>query len=197
MDFLCRKCGSTSFYLKQKGMQVGIYCDCCGGWGKWVGKKELPYFKRQGYSILPENANVTLKNNVNLGVQQVEELKNKDISFLDNAPFGTQDMGMQSSEKHSESQEMSIDIEKEVERRVAEKLKEYGKMAKKGEKESKEEIVNDSFCPVCEGNPLKSEGESRVEVSIYSGAMTITDPEGVTILGMYRLKRCPFCGKIF
>ena len=60
-----------------------------------------------------------------------------------------------------------------------------------------EPTVDEGYCPVCEGNPLVAEGQSRVEVTIYSGVMTVTDPEGMNIFGLYKLKRCPYCGKLF
>ena len=196
---LCRKCNGRGFYLQEKGPNVGMYCDSCGSWAKWVGKKELPLMRRQGYSVLPSSAVVTLKNQKDLGVDLVNSKSNVDLNSvpmdLGTTPFGGSDMGREKSPSFA-------DIEEEVERRVAEKLKEMEKnfsMEKEKNISNKSEqvIETEGFCPVCEGNPLEAEGNSRVEVSIFSGVMTITDPDGLNIFGLYKLKRCPYCGKLF
>ena len=86
----------------------------------------------------------------------------------------------------------------EIERRVAERLAEIGNVSQNAKiSQNEESSVDEGYCPVCEGNPLVAEGNSRVEVTIYSGVMTVTDPDGLNIFGLYKLKRCPFCGKLF
>ena len=198
MDFLCRKCNGRGFYLQEKGPNVGMYCDCCGAWAKWVGKKELPLMRRQGYSVLPGSAVVTLKNQKDLGI----DLANNKPMDLGGVPtdLGTMPFG---GEPAKEKKEMSFAaMEDEIERRVAERMKELERNQMMTNQESisnkqSEPTVDEGYCPVCEGNPLESEGNSRVEVSIFSGVMTITDPDGLNIFGLYKLKRCPFCGKLF
>ena len=195
MDFLCVNCGSRGFYLQEKGPNVGLYCECCGKWSTWVRKKELPLYKRRGYSVLPMSAKVTLKNNLNLGV---------DISKDTAMNFGTvpfADATVAAPEPKADSMSFQ-EMETEIERRVAEKVRQIEESYKKVNMETKgsEDAIPSEqagFCPVCDGNPLESEGNSRVEVSIFSGVMTITDPEGLNIYGLYKLKRCPYCGKLF
>ena len=106
--------------------------------------------------------------------------------------------GVDPTQISSENQD-SFDIDAEVERRVSERLKNLEKKQEDGKKGAVEKVENEEvgFCPVCDGNPLVSEGQSRVEVSIFSGVMTITDPDGLNIYGLYKLKRCPYCGKLF
>ena len=41
----CKKCGSTSLYIKNNGNNVGLYCSDCGAWIKWLGKDELRAFE--------------------------------------------------------------------------------------------------------------------------------------------------------
>lgn len=41
----CNKCGSMSLHTEEKGNNVGLYCDDCGAWVKWLGKDELRAFK--------------------------------------------------------------------------------------------------------------------------------------------------------
>lgn len=191
MSFLCGSCGNTSFYLKSKGAAVGMYCDACGKWFKWVGKKELESLKRRGAVVYAQNVDVKLKG-----------VSNGAVSFV-NGPIST-NMGIVSDDEapfdvEKEKENFEETVEKEVERRLAERVKEKEKDVKKENKVKKEDSENDQsdFCPYCSGTPLESEGNSKISVSIYSGVLAITDEEGLNIYGMYKLKRCPFCGKIF
>ena len=49
MNFLyqncCKKCGSVSLHTEIKGSNIGLYCDDCGAWVKWLGKEELRAFE--------------------------------------------------------------------------------------------------------------------------------------------------------
>lgn len=44
-DFICKKCGSTEYEIKDKpngtGIAHGLYCAKCGFWHKWLSKEEL------------------------------------------------------------------------------------------------------------------------------------------------------------
>lgn len=41
----CKKCGSVSLHTEVKGNNIGLYCDDCGSWVKWLGKDELRAFE--------------------------------------------------------------------------------------------------------------------------------------------------------
>lgn len=41
----CEKCGSISLHTEVKGNNIGLYCDDCGAWIKWLGKDELRAFE--------------------------------------------------------------------------------------------------------------------------------------------------------
>lgn len=41
----CKKCGSISLHTETKGNNVGLYCDDCGAWIKWLSKDELRAFE--------------------------------------------------------------------------------------------------------------------------------------------------------
>lgn len=41
----CKKCGSVSLHVEEKGNNKGLYCDDCGAWIKWLGKDELNAFE--------------------------------------------------------------------------------------------------------------------------------------------------------
>lgn len=39
--YACKKCGSVNLRLENKGITIGLYCNDCNSWIKWVSKKEL------------------------------------------------------------------------------------------------------------------------------------------------------------
>lgn len=39
--YACKKCGSVNLRLENKGTAIGLYCNDCNSWIKWVSKKEL------------------------------------------------------------------------------------------------------------------------------------------------------------
>lgn len=47
-DFICKKCGSTEYEIKDKpngtGIAHGLYCAKCDFWHKWLGKEELKQY---------------------------------------------------------------------------------------------------------------------------------------------------------
>jgi transcription initiation factor TFIIIB Brf1 subunit/transcription initiation factor TFIIB len=51
---VCKKCGSLDLHTEVKGSNVGLYCDDCGAWIKWLGKDEQRAFehskKMHGFS---------------------------------------------------------------------------------------------------------------------------------------------------
>lgn len=50
-DFVCKKCGSTEYEIKDKpngtGTAHGLYCAKCGFWHKWLGKEELRQYEKK------------------------------------------------------------------------------------------------------------------------------------------------------
>lgn len=198
MAVCCRKCGDSSFYLQQKGMQVGLYCSACGSWIKWVSKQEQVIYKNRGMRIYAQSEEVELKMKEftstskpisslqSLGLE-VEEPSKKAVSNVNNNAFGNNPIIS------------SVDIEAEVQRRVTEILQQQDVKVNVPQIENivEDGKVGSEYCPVCDGNPLETETDYQVEVSIFSGLMTITDKQGENILGLFKLKRCPQCGKIF
>lgn len=55
----CNKCGSMSLHTEEKGNNIGLYCDDCGAWVKWLSKDELRAFE---YSRNADHA-LAVKNN--------------------------------------------------------------------------------------------------------------------------------------
>lgn len=189
--FICKKCANKDYYLKMRGFQVGLYCSHCGSWQKWVGKKDLLNYKSNGHPIYGESDEVPLKSSLNMGIDE-------SINISD-SPFDV-DVTENSLEENCRLDKNKIeeDIEKEVERRVNERLSQKNTKNLGVSQENREiENSNNIYCPSCEGIPLKADNDSRVEVTIFGGVMTITDLEGLNIYGIYRLKNCPYCGREF
>lgn len=44
MTITCNKCGIVNGFIEEKGTQVGLYCDKCGKWIKWLTKDEARLF---------------------------------------------------------------------------------------------------------------------------------------------------------
>ena len=210
MKEFCRICGDTEIYLQAKGMQVGVYCANCGKWIKWLSKKDQSIYKNSGYKIYSQDAQIQLKGavikglttqsmGVNLGLEDDGELQNnvntpedKQMVIL-NSPtsFGVNPTQMPMLSKPGANKVTEDMIEKEVERRVQKRLKALNKG------KGNESVDEDSYCSFCDGSPLPSDRINNVEVSIFSGTLSVTNKEGTQILGLYKLKRCPNCGRFF
>lgn len=55
MTITCNKCGIVDGVIEEKGTQVGLYCDKCGRWIKWLSKDEVRLFKHNEIQMLNEN----------------------------------------------------------------------------------------------------------------------------------------------
>jgi len=200
---VCRKCGGSGVYLQVKGPQVGMYCDCCGSWIKWVSKSEQQIYRVRGTTIYAQGVDVKLKG-TNMGVSITEISDNFSMGMENDAnptPFDNSNI---TANNQTFGNKPEVNIELEIERRVKEEL---SKMNLNNSKplvdmsnigvEEVENKGNSEFCPICDGSPLVAEAGNKVEVSIFSGVMTVTNLDGTEILGLYRLKNCPNCGKIF
>lgn len=42
ITFKCKdpQCSSDDVFIKVQGTQTGLYCGACGGWQKWLNKKD-------------------------------------------------------------------------------------------------------------------------------------------------------------
>lgn len=49
-----KKCGSVSLHTEVKGNNIGLYCDDCGAWVKWLSKDELRAFEYSMRETTPE-----------------------------------------------------------------------------------------------------------------------------------------------
>lgn len=76
----CKKCGSVSLHTKVKGNNIGLYCDDCGAWIKWLGKDELRAF---------EHANESSENSKKEGVAKII-YDNLSYMYCDNCRFNSE-----------------------------------------------------------------------------------------------------------
>jgi hypothetical protein len=167
----CDKCGCRDIFLRKKNSATGIYCDGCGRWYKWVGKKDIEQYTRRGFRVFTEdytpphllhNAVPAQSNHVhltNLGV-----------------PFGQDDAGVIAEE--------FVPTLSSVQRRTPE----YHQPVP-------ENISNFDPCPVCASgviDPLSK--TSDVSLIIFDKVMTIRTKDNRTEHGSYKIKHCPECG---
>nr|DAG33513.1 MAG TPA: zinc-ribbon domain protein [Caudoviricetes sp.] len=52
MTITCNKCGIVNGFIEEKGTQVGLYCNKCGKWIKWLTKDEARLFKHNEAQML-------------------------------------------------------------------------------------------------------------------------------------------------
>ena len=69
----CKKCGSISLHTKTKGNNVGLYCDDCGAWIKWLGKDEAFLFEHNK-ATKKKNKNIKDKEDVIFSHEDTKEL---------------------------------------------------------------------------------------------------------------------------
>lgn len=67
-NFSCKKCGSVDLFIKENGVQTGLYCSDCGSWIKWLGKND----KRLAEKQIEETKN------------EIESIKNQNTKINDN-----------------------------------------------------------------------------------------------------------------
>lgn len=147
-----------------------------------------PVPKNMGVVLSPEEEQIIAE--IDKELERREQEKNN-ISANPEA-FGNDPRMMQQNNMPN----LEVVIEKEVERRMAIRLKEM--------EESNEAVRNTDYgvepldyCPVCDGSPLQSDSFNSVQVSIFSGMLSVVSEDGTQILGLYKVKRCPNCGRPF
>lgn len=47
MEYQCKKCGSPNMFTEKVGSNVGLYCQSCGKWQKWLNKNENRAFEHK------------------------------------------------------------------------------------------------------------------------------------------------------
>lgn len=91
MNFLyqncCKKCGSISLHTEVKGSNMGLYCDDCGAWVKWLGKDELRAFEHS-----KKENNKSSNEDMKTRLKEFVEFLEKKIDFeYDNLPSSKDD----------------------------------------------------------------------------------------------------------
>ena len=44
----CKYCGSPKMFTKKNGPHIGLYCQTCGKWAKWVHQNEIIKYRNMG-----------------------------------------------------------------------------------------------------------------------------------------------------
>ena len=195
MSEVCRICGDSEIFLQNKGAQVGVYCANCGKWIKWLSKKDQAIYKNKGYKVYPQNVEVKLKGNAARGVS-LTPITN-DMGLESSVPLPSTTYTEKPRAEDNSKLQNNLDskqIEEYIEAEVNKRVQDY---IEKSKSQANGVVEDIGYCPVCDGSPLASDNINNVEVSIFSGTLSVTNKEGTQILGLYKLKRCPNCGRIF
>lgn len=201
MQETCRICGDSEFFLQYKGSQVGVYCANCGKWIKWLSKKDQAIYKNRGFKIYPPNVEVKLKGNFARGVSVTPITNNLGFEDVGDSSFGGQVIPTKEEPTVNKVVEpikptpSNEDIERYIQNEVTKRLKIY--VDKFNAEHSVAQEPEEGYCSVCDGTPLESDNANSVDVCIFSGTLSVTNKEGTQIMGLYKLKRCTNCGRIF
>lgn len=174
----CHECGSRDVFLRRKGAtQIGLYCDGCGKWHKWVGKKDVQEYKRRGNPVHPEHyvpSHMIMTPPSPPRVEQPETTPTtRPAVDVDDFPFG----------EPFNPQTASKDV-------VVPSLESI--MSHDEEPEEKEEREP---CPVCASGNLDLLSDSDdCKASFYNGVLTITSKDNTKLYGAYRINYCLNCG---
>ena len=88
MEYQCKKCGSSNMFIEQVGNNIGLYCESCGRWQKWLNKNEIRAFEHgQKEKEISKTVDNNLKNiyqdtNINIDNLDIVENLNEFIDFL-------------------------------------------------------------------------------------------------------------------
>lgn len=50
MQYKCIKCNGSKMFTEKHGNNIGLYCESCGKWQRWLGKDELRAFEHANKS---------------------------------------------------------------------------------------------------------------------------------------------------
>lgn len=77
MKCICTKCGSKDFHLETKGNNIGLYCNKCGKWIKWLSKDEVRAFE------FYKNNKIKVTENKSASNDFIKEELERFVDFLD------------------------------------------------------------------------------------------------------------------
>ena len=84
MTITCNKCGIVNGFIEEKGTQVGLYCNKCGKWIKWLTKDEARLFKHNEAQMLSENGQAGYSHGYAVGYNEAVDDTVKAIKELYN-----------------------------------------------------------------------------------------------------------------
>lgn len=82
MTITCNKCGIVNGFIEEKGTQVGLYCNKCGKWIKWLTKDEARLFKHNEAQMLNENRQAGYNHGYTVGYNEAVDNTVKVIKKL-------------------------------------------------------------------------------------------------------------------
>lgn len=190
--FSCPKCGSSRSVLYRKSpTMVGLYCNDCGAWVKWVGKNELMRCKNAGIPFVsePPAKKAIASQSMGFGV----DAGSMGFTQVQSQPM-MQETGLQSVSPVTSvgfvpeqvvPQSVQQPVQQVAQTVVQPMLSQAGKMS----------------CKFCNGLdsvvlPQFTGFDAGVDVFLMGDVLTITNKETKAVCGMVRLRRCPMCGGV-
>ena len=82
MTITCNKCGIVNGFIEEKGTQVGLYCNKCGKWIKWLTKDDVRLFKHNETQMLNENRQAGYSHGYAVGYREAIDDFKKEIKDL-------------------------------------------------------------------------------------------------------------------
>lgn len=80
MQYKCIKCNGSKMFTEKHGNNIGLYCESCGKWQRWLGKDELRAF---------EHANKSSENSKKEGIAKII-YDNLSYMYCDNCRFNSE-----------------------------------------------------------------------------------------------------------
>jgi hypothetical protein len=167
----CDKCGCRDIFLRKKGNATGLYCDGCGRWYKWLGKKDTEQYTKRGFRVFSEDYTPPHL------LQAAPPAQSNHASVTTfGIPLG-QD---------------SLDI---VEEDFVPTLSSVHRKAPEYHQPVPENISNFDPCPVCASGVIDPMAkDSDVSLLIFDKVMTLRTKDNRKEYGSYKIKHCPECG---
>jgi hypothetical protein len=170
----CRKCGKLPLKAlllhAQQGKHIGLYCKECRTWIKWIKEEVYNNLKDLGVAEALD-APKAHDTEIHYKGSATDKVCNE-VSAHTTYQVDTDSVGGVNGEIRSRE------------------LNQYNATDTK----EKEESLNE--CEFCSGKSyLEPLSDSKLELTYFSGVLSIVGKKGTRLLGSYKLKFCPCCGR--
>lgn len=171
-ELQCGKCCSTESFLRKKGAAVGLYCSGCGKWYKWVGKKDINFYKHKGFKVHEESYIPESQKEPTFASQTLTSSQSK---------IGVAFEGLSPSD--DEFYMNLLEEDENTEEEVVLPVKHSGN---KGS----------DTCLVCASGTMDTIAKSdSIGINFFDKVMFVRTKDDSELLGSFKVSYCPSCGK--